>query len=249
MSYHGETIDIKAILERVKKAGEAHGWTREVYYNNEFDFVGMTRKTNTTSHPKNIYISAGIHGDEPAGPLALLQLLEEDSLPRDANFFVCPCLNPRGFVENTRENEKKIDLNRDYKDPKTPEVQAHVSWLEKQPEFDLSLCFHEDWESKGFYLFCAKKTAPAALEITAEVAKVFPIDLSSTIDGFPAEKGLVIPDMDIHKIPQWPEALYLREKKKAMNFTFEAASVFPLEERVKVLVTAAQKAITQTSQS
>ncbi len=99
-----------------------------------------------------VYISTGIHGDEPAGPLAALQLLQEDCWPKDAALWMCPCLNPTGFPLNRRENAQGIDLNRDYRHLETAEVQAHTSWLQRQPAFDLTLCLHEDWESRGFYI-------------------------------------------------------------------------------------------------
>ncbi len=94
-----------------------------------------------------------MHGDEPAGPLAVLRLLQEDDWPGDAAIWLCPCLNPTGFPLNRRENASGIDLNRDYRHLQSAEVRAHVAWLERQPRFDLALCLHEDWESNGFYLY------------------------------------------------------------------------------------------------
>ena len=113
----------------------------------------LAYRRGTPSARIRVYISAGIHGDEPAGPLAALQLLQEDCWPGDAALWMCPCLNPTGFPLNRRENAQGIDLNRDYRHLETAEVRAHIDWLQRQPSFDLTLCLHEDWESHGFYIY------------------------------------------------------------------------------------------------
>lgn len=46
----------------------------------------------------SIYLSAGIHGDEPAGPLALLGLLQENRFPAEIGLVIFPLLNPEGFA-------------------------------------------------------------------------------------------------------------------------------------------------------
>ena len=74
----------------------------------------------------------GGHGDEPAGPLALKQLLEDNQWPQ-AHLTLIPVLNPGGLAQNRRENEEGIDINRDYRHFRSPEARAHVSWLEAQP--------------------------------------------------------------------------------------------------------------------
>jgi predicted deacylase len=101
---------------------------------------------------KHLYISSGMHGDEPAGPLAVLSLIEENDWPAEISLFVIPCFNPGGFVRNTRENEDGIDLNRDYRSRKTAaHSRAQLSGSNNGPRFNLSLCLHEDWEAHGFY--------------------------------------------------------------------------------------------------
>src|SRR5438552_9917534 len=60
------------------------------------------------AHYSRIYISAGIHGDEPAGPLAIRQLLEEDQWPAEVSLWVLPCLNPSGSAVHRRDNSEGI---------------------------------------------------------------------------------------------------------------------------------------------
>ena len=42
------------------------------------------------------YVSAGMHGDEPAGPLAALELLRSGALD-EGSWLLCPALNPADF--------------------------------------------------------------------------------------------------------------------------------------------------------
>jgi len=156
-----------------------------------------------------------------------------------------PCLNPTGFPLNRRENAEGVDLNRDYRHLQTGEIRAHVAWLEKQPQFDLTLCLHEDWESHGFYVYELNPDhRPSRAEkMIAEVAKVCPIDLSEVIEGRPAQGGIIRPDLDPAKRPQWPEAFYLITNKTRQSYTLEAPSDFPLSMRVAALVAGVRVAL------
>jgi hypothetical protein len=196
------------------------------------------RRPPTRPDAPRIYISTGIHGDEPAGPLAARRLLQEDRWPAYADLWLCPCLNPTGFPRNTRENAQGIDLNRQYRNPQLAETRAHVAWLERQPKFDVCLCLHEDWESQGFYVYelNPEKQRSFAKEIIAAVEKECPIDPSAEIEGRPASGGIINPDIDPNSRPDWPEAFYLITNKTRLSYTLESPSDFPLETRVDALV-------------
>lgn len=182
-----------------------------------------------------IYLSAGIHGDEPAPPFALLDLLERGTFDGRATWLLAPLLNPAGFLRGTRENASAIDLNRDYRSLVTAEVQAHVRWLETQPPFDLALCLHEDWEATGFYLYELNGRPGAGLAdaMVAAVLPHLPIDPAAMIDGRSvAEPGIIRPDADPRLREQWPEAIYLRAHHTPLCYTLETPSSFPLTQRV-----------------
>jgi predicted deacylase len=206
----------------------------------------MALRRPVPSPRRRVYISTGIHGDEPAGPLAALQLVRENPWPGDAALWLCPCLNPSGFPLNRRENSAGIDLNRDYRHLQSAEAGAHVEWLGRQPEFDLALCLHEDWESRGFYLYELnpdRRPAPAE-SIIASVAAVCPVDPSPVIEGRPAQNGIIRPAGDPMDRPRWPEAIYLiGHNKTRLCYTFEAPSDFPLPVRVAALVAAVRAAL------
>jgi len=253
--YHGETIDIRAVLHDIETAAGQHGWAAETFgRQNEFNLIAFHRAPLSLRTPSTlrsrataedghsalrIYLSTGIHGDEPAGPLAGLRLLRENKWPANAELWFCPCLNPTGFVLNRRENADGKDLNRDYRHPETTEVRAHIAWLERQPGFDLYLCLHEDWESHGFYLYEQNPDGkPSFAEtIVGAVQKVCPIDPSEIIEDRPAKNGIIRPNLDPRTRPQWAEAFYLIMNKARLGYTLEAPSDFPMATRVDALVT------------
>ena len=179
--YSGETIDIGSVQRDCVAAAQTHGWTIEEIHPAPKLILGLTRRASRQAPPApRIYLSTGIHGDEPAGPLAARRLLQENAWPPDVDIWLCPCLNPTGFVLNRRENGEGLDLNRQYRAPEAAETLAHVAWLKRQPRFDLCLCLHEDWEAHGFYLYeLNPDRLPSLAEaIIARVAQVCPIDQS-----------------------------------------------------------------------
>jgi hypothetical protein len=246
--YHGETIDIRDVLRDVEIAAKKFGWHTEIFHEaGEFKLPALHRKSETRSQKPEIriYISTGIHGDEPAGPLAALRLLQENNWPPDAEIYLLPCLNPVGFTLNKRENADGIDLNRDYRNPQSAETRAHIAWLERQPKFDLYLCLHEDWESHGFYLYEQNPDSKIshAEKMIEAVQKVCPIDLSEIIEDRAAQNGIVRPNISPQERPLWPEAFYLITQKARQGYTLEAPSDFPLSVRVNALVAAVNVAI------
>jgi murein peptide amidase A len=246
--YFGETIDLRAVLHAVAALAQQYGWTSEIFQESgEFKWFALHRKPEVRSQESEsrIYISTGIHGDEPAGPLAALKLLQENNWPDDVEIILLPCLNPIGFTLNSRGNSGGIDLNRDYRNSKAKETLGHIAWLERQPNFDLYLCLHEDWESHGFYLYEQNPDGKIshAEKIISAVEKVCPIDLNETIEGRAATGGIIRPNISPQERPDWPEALYLISHKSRQGYTLEAPSDFPLNTRVAALAAAVNAAL------
>lgn len=227
-------LDPAEFSPRFAAAAKAAGFTAR-QYGEIYGHPLLAYTKRTPGRRPRVYLSAGIHGDEPAPPWALLHLLEAGFFDARCTWFLCPLLNPTGFAQRTRENFAGIDLNRDYKSLHAPEVQAHVAWLQLQPRFDLVICAHEDWESQGFYLYernlgLHPTLAPAML---AAARMHGPIDTASVIDGHEvAEPGIIRLVSDPLLRDTWPEALYLAAKHSSLNYTIESASAQPLEQRV-----------------
>ena len=239
-SYHGETIDVGRIQREIRIAAQAFGWVEDCFLQADDLALSAYRRAAGSGQGKRLYLSAGIHGDEPAGPLAVLDLLQRNWWPDDVGVWLVPCLNPTGFQLNRRENSSGIDLNRDYRNPVSREVQSHLRWIGQQPSFDLALILHEDWEANGYYVYEVnpdERVSPAE-SILKNVAQVCPIEFAETVDNWEARGGIIRPKLLPGDRPKWPEAVYLITTKTRHSFTLEAPSDFPLDVRVRAHVTA-----------
>lgn len=237
-------IDPLSLVSQFERAGAKAGFRMEPFgAAGPYPLLALTRRTPGI-RPR-IYLSAGIHGDEPAAPLALASLLESGEFDDRATWFLCPMLNPEGTARGTRENAQGLDLNRDYRHLESSEIRAHVRWLERQPNFDLAICVHEDWESTGFYLYELNldRRPSLAEPMIAAVRAVCPIDLSSLIEGREAKGGIIRPLLDPLAREKWPESIYLQAHHTRLSYTVEAPSALALEVRVAALKAALRTAI------
>jgi murein peptide amidase A len=240
----GAPIDPLALAERFDSAAARAGFRREIF--GEVDGLPLLAFTRRTRGPRpRIYLSSGIHGDEPAPPQALLSLLEAGLFDTRAVWFLCPMLNPVGLARGTRENSLGIDLNRDYRHHASAENRAHVRWLSRQPNFDLAICVHEDWESAGFYLYELNPDArPSLAEPMIRAASaVCPIDQSPVIEGRDALGGVIRPLLDPFEREKWPESIYLQVHHTRLSYTIETPSALDLPVRIEAHCTVLRSAL------
>ena len=234
-----------ALAARMELVGRTAGFRSECF--GEIAGCPLLALTKRTPGPRpRIYLSAGIHGDEPAPPLALLEMLGAGVFDTRANWFLCPLLNPAGFLARTRENADRVDLNRDYKHLLSAEIRGHINWLQRQPNFDLAICLHEDWESTGFYLYELNPTTKTTLaeRMIAAVERVCPIDEATVIDGREIDvRGIIRPIADPSLRDLWPEAIYLRAHHTTLTYTLESPSSRPLAQRIAALRAAVECAL------
>jgi hypothetical protein len=100
-----------------------------------------------------VALSAGMHGDEPAGPWALLSLVADGLLDPRFAYRIWPCTNPTGFAAGTRVNAEGIDVNRTFgRGGDSPEARAIIT-ANRDRRFALGIDLHEDPEGEGFYLY------------------------------------------------------------------------------------------------
>ncbi len=100
-----------------------------------------------------VSLSAGMHGDEPAGPWALHALVRDRLLDPAFSYRFWPCLNPTGMSAGTRINTDGRDINRSFSaEGRTPEARAVIA-SNRDLAFALSIDLHEDYEASGFYLY------------------------------------------------------------------------------------------------
>jgi protein MpaA len=235
-AYCGERIHVEEVQAALISVAEKKGWKIDWLECDDGDrFPVITRVSEKSS--QRLYVSAGIHGDEPAGPMTILRLLRDDCWPRDASLWLCPLLNYSGFQRNSREDKQGIDLNRDYLHRISPRVRAHIRWLESTPRFEVGLHLHEDWESAGFYLYeLNPRDRPTYGErVIQGLSRICPIDTAEQIDGRPAKNGILRPQIDPASQQEWPEAFFMVQEKTDLSYTLESPSDFPLELRVNAM--------------
>lgn len=200
---------------------------------------------------RHVYLSSGIHGDEPAGPLALLKLMEDDFFGSHIRWSICPALNPTGLAAGTRETATGTDLNRDYLKRSSVEAHAHATWLETRDAPELFLSLHEDWESTGFYCYeinqCEDEPARARSILEAVAPWFEPED--GVIDGHEVRQpGWIFHSTEPDLPDGWPEAIFLAKQRRCMlSFTLETPSQARLEDRIAAHCAAVDAALTAGS--
>ena len=187
--------------------------------------------------PKHILITGGMHGDEPAGVEAVLRFLGRDNtaLLKNFSFSVIPCINPYGYVHNTRETFDDIDINRAFETENVAEVNIVKKAL-GQTQFSLAIDFHEDYDATGFYLYEGKRDEKYIGPQLATAAKAIgPID--------PEDPGEDAPDLveGVYKVATaWGTqglAPYLLHFHSEHVIISETPTVWQLEQRAALHLT------------
>jgi len=189
-----------------------------------------------------VAISAGIHGDEPAGVEAAVRFLESnarnDALLENFHFIVFPCDNPSGWELNTRANADGIDLNREFATAHPPQEVALIMRALQGRCFDLVFEMHEDVDAPGFYLYELAENPEDRVGkaiVAAVGASGYPINRNSCIEGLPAEEGIIRPAGKRFRKTHLPKAVYTYRTCGGHVITLEPpASVLPLDDRVKI---------------
>ncbi len=155
-------------------------------------------------------ISAGTHGSEPAGVLAVREFLQDrirDWLEH-FNFDILPCNNPYGFETGTRRNPEGQDINHSFfKGGQSVEAGLIMGWFNRNgPGYRLSLDLHED--SLGdlgkefsradypgrFYMYesCEDIGKRIGRDIIRAVRQLgFPVSLKRSIYGDRSKGGII----------------------------------------------------------
>jgi hypothetical protein len=150
---------------------------------------------------ENVLITAGIHGDEPAGFLAAIELLDMLTCKRvRRGVTVIPCINPWGSDHRSRANGVHRDVNRDFNNLKTQEASVIARYLSGR-EFDLVLDLHEDpRDSQGYYLYCLSKSKTVLEKAERVIQRIrhlgFPVESKMKIFPFQTKNGIT-------PIPYW----------------------------------------------
>lgn len=189
-----------------------------------------------------VCVSAGIHGDEPAGVEAAARFIEGQGPTRDLvdrfSITVYPCDNPSGYELGTRENARGIDLNREFrKNDASPEVKLLMDSL-ATCNYQLFYEMHEDVDSPGFYLYELaadrdKQVGHLIVERAREMQ--IPINTDAQIEDMPASGGIINAQRAQLPVENLPKAVYLYHACANHVITMEPpASLLSLEKRVNI---------------
>jgi hypothetical protein len=193
---------------------------------------------------RGIYLSAGIHGDEPAGTEGLYQWAElHRSILRELPVMIFPCLNPWGLIHNRRTNSENQDLNRCFHLDDLQRIAAHKEVMQ-QRKFRLAMCLHEDYDAQGVYLYeIRKKLTTFGRELLAAAGYHIPIDSRVTIEGRRADQGWIARRINLKKFPEVSEGIYLAANYSERTITTETPSEYDLGPRIQAHVAMIQRAI------
>lgn len=186
-----------------------------------------------------IYISAGIHGDEPAGTEALITWAEANTRRlRRRPFFLAPCINPWGLVNNSRMDSRGRDMNRVFQNDTVAEIAALKRAMGRR-RFALALTLHEDYDGQGIYIYELKGATPYWGEALLGAARPHvPADPRAIIEGRECVGGLVRRTIDMSLFEQigLPEAVHLHLRGCQRVYTIETPSEYGLDRRVRAHV-------------
>ena len=170
------------------KVGEERYWLPRVIFRGE----------NETGEPTiRLAIFAGIHGDEPAGVHAvvdLLRALEADPwFGRAYRIHIYPLCNPTGYEDGTRHSRSGLDLNREFWHGS---LEPEVAIIERElllHKFHGIISLHSDDTSDGLYGFVRGATLTKHLlePALAAAEAALPVNQAAIIDGFHAVNGII----------------------------------------------------------
>ena len=139
-----------------------------------------------------VTISAGMHGDEPAGTVALFELAQHQELPSGFRYRLWPCINPTGYDAGTRESAGGVDLNRTFaRGGSAPESRAILT-ANRDLQFELALDLHEDCDMPGFYCYEYGSRELGNAVVDALAANGMPLATEPVLRPDPKEEELAI---------------------------------------------------------
>jgi hypothetical protein len=158
-----------------------------------YDFIGPKAAHDFI----RIGLFTGIHGDEPAGPIAaarlLAQLISQPHLATGYHLTVYPTINPHGLAAGTRHDEAGFDLNREFwKESSRPAVKLLEQEL-RAARFQGIIALHADDTCEGLYGYAHGRLLNEELLRPALRAsgQHLPMDQRPLIDGFAADESVI----------------------------------------------------------
>lgn len=175
--------DYQTVINRLAALPAEEWRVEKISEVSHYPFFRLER--NKQAGAPTVFLSGGVHGDEPAGVEAVLQWLEGDTWKAfPFNWLVLPCVNPFGWAHDQRTNAQGRDINRQFRGPTCSLEALLVKECVSGKRFLFSMDFHEDCDSPGYYLCELTNGAPPLAEkIVEAVRQVLPLNRSPRLDG------------------------------------------------------------------
>ena len=166
-----------------------------------------------------IYVSAGIHGNEPAGVECAIRLIE--LLADDTQHYAYPFPQFQHAQKQTNHNT-----------------------IGKSGTIELALDLHEDTDSDGFYLWERRASTchPIGGSVVKNVESVCAINREPWIEEHRNENGMITL-LDTVTTKGWTRGRYLAEQIKTRCLILETPTQSDLETRINVHMMAIQSAV------
>lgn len=229
---HLRAHDYGRLLARWEKLARQAGWTmRRLARAGEFPVYVVEAEGRDSA---SLYLSAGIHGDEPAGTEALITWCEQRWRQlRGVRLLIFPCLNPWGLQHNNRWDAHGRDLNRGYHRSDVPVIKAQKKLLQGR-RFDAAVMLHEDYDAHGVYLYEIPGAKPFwGEDLIAAAARYLPLEPRRRLEGRRCRGGVIRTRVTPATLPEHPEAFLLRFGHTLRSITIETPSEFSLTARVR----------------
>lgn len=190
-----------------------------------------------------VLLTAGVHGNEPAGVEVLLRTIEEIAKnPKHyehVSFDIIPVVNPWGWSHDIRFNREGIDINRDFASFVSQEARI-IRQFTNNKKYDLVIDHHEDPRAEGFYMF---QNADSDTELSSKVIAGlrdmgYPIEQNVSMIILKTKDGLIDAPMWGLRYMQLTRQLsvpsYFRLDGSRKAFTVETPTRLNWDQRVRI---------------
>lgn len=154
---------------------------------------------NQKSPKRTICFSAGIHGEEIAGPWAVLKFLQifDSKKFKNLKIIIFPVASPSAFYKQKRYDFLNRELNGHFCDKRLSGEDRFLFNALKGEKIFFFHAIHEDIDEKFFYLYnFEKKKEKIYRDIIKLAEKFFGIDKRKKISGSISIGGLVTNEKD-----------------------------------------------------
>ena len=249
MNHYGQVHDYKLLIKKWRALVRKNGWKiKKIAESADMPIYEVFSGKEDSGNL--VYISAGIHGDEPASVWALYSWFEMQSESHDElSFMIFPCLNPFGLINNIRFDSDGDDLNRSWGSTEKSLISKIIERT-KPFSFSMAINLHEDYDANGIYLYESldgKMRDDLALQILSSGSKYIPVDSRKKIEGRWSKNGIIRPSPSSLPKEGLPEAAFLQRGKAKRTLVLETPSEYDLRQRIKAQVAMIQKASSEFS--